>query len=292
MKTKLILILLSTCLTINSQNAPNPSFESWENFPNYSNPTSWSTPNSTTASLGIFTVTKESAIKHSGNFSAKLQSRSIFGTPIPGLLTLGNFSVNMVTMEATITGGTPFTQRPNALRGFFQYEPVSNDEAFVGVLLLKQSGSSWDTIGSGQFTTSNRIVTWTEFVANITYFSDDIPTHLNIIIVSSDINSPQANSVLYIDNLSFTYPTDINEHKTNNINAYYIDEKLIILNPNLEKIKQMNVYSIDGKLVNTKTIEANSDKIIFSVSNLSKGVYIVNILFDNNFSTNKKVGIK
>jgi len=187
-----------------AQQMPNGSFETWTQTGSYAEPNSWSTPNPTTASLGTFTVTKETAVVQSGTAAAKIQTKSVLGIQIPGLLTLGTFSINLVTMEAKIEGGTPFTSRPSSLTGYYQYEPKFGDECFVGVLLLKQIGNSWDTLGTGSFASTSNILTWTPFTANINYNSQDDPTHLNIIILSSDRNNPQPNSTLYIDNLSFS----------------------------------------------------------------------------------------
>lgn len=278
--------------TLKSQNTiPNPSFENWTQYSNYTNPNSWSTPNATTASLNIHTVTKESSIKQSGQFSAKIQSKSIFGTPIPGLITLGEFSVNLATMQATISGGVEFTARPNSLKGYFQYEPVSNDEAFIGILMLKKTGNIWDTIGTGQFKTSNRIVTWTEFIANITYTSNDNPTHMNIIIVSSDINLPQPNSTLYIDNLSLTFPQNINNSNYEDFKVIYSDNEIEIYNPASHTVDYVEVYSIDGKLVKKLVANSNSKKIKINNLNLKSGIYIFKTQLNSTININRKITV-
>lgn len=272
----LSLAIYSIIIIANSQNViPNADFESWTQHSNYDSPNFWSNPNSTTASLNIFPVTKESVIKHSGLHSVKIQSKSIFGTPIPGLITLGDFSVNIVTMQATISGGIEFTARPNSLKGYFQYEPVSNDEAFIGILMLKKTGNIWDTIGTGQFRNSTRIVNWTEFSADITYTSTENPTHMNIIIVSSDINLPQPNSTLYIDNLRLTYPMSIDETNNNDIKIFYSNDNLNIINPKSHNIDIIEIYNLEGKLIFNQNINSFSENININVSGLKKGIYLI-----------------
>ena len=230
------------------QQIPNGNFENWTAASNYDNPTGWDTPNSTSASLGVITVTKESSTVQNGTYATKLISKSIFGTPIPGLITLGNFNINLINFEATIEGGVPFTFKPEALIGYYQYEPVLGDEAFIGVILLKQNGSNWDTIADGSFTSTSNIMNWTPFTATLNYRSAETPTHLNIIILSSDRNAVQPNSTLYIDNLTFTYPVSVNDNTPTNTEVFYSDGMLNIVTdqPDL-KIESVKFFSIDGK---------------------------------------------
>lgn len=115
----LIILLLAFYKIAYEQQVPNGNFESWYNESNYQNPQYWDTPNSTTGSLNIFTVIRETSIVQSGNSSVKIQSKSIFGTPIPGLITLGDFNVNITTLQSSITGGYPFTYKPVCLKDIF-----------------------------------------------------------------------------------------------------------------------------------------------------------------------------
>jgi len=164
-----------------AQQVPNGDFEQWYNESNYQNPTYWDTPNSTTGSLGIFCVSKETGIVQHGSSSIKIESKSVFGTPIPGLATLGDFNVNIITFVSTIEGGYPFTYKPSVLKGYYQYEPMYGDEAFIGVLLLKQNGNSWDTLAQGNFKTTNTVLTWTPFTVTLNYTNyQDTPTHLKL----------------------------------------------------------------------------------------------------------------
>jgi len=269
---------------------PNGNFENWTQGSGYSDPTGWDTPNSTSSTIGVVTVSKESSIVQNGSFAAKLQTKSILGTPIPGLITLGDFNINIITFVATITGGTPFTGKPESMSGYFQYEPVFNDEAFIGIILLKQNCSNWDTIADGSFTSTSTILTWTPFLATLNYRSTDTPTHLNIIIMSSDRNAPQPNSTLYIDNLTLTYPTDINENETgfvtfrqsNNILYLYVNDESNLM-------KNVQLYSIEGKLIASENyaLPINSSEI--QTGQFSSGIYMLNIGLENGITLSKKI---
>ena len=75
------------------------------------------------------------------------------------------------------------------------------------------------------------------------------------------------------------------------INFYYANarQRLVILNPNYEKIKGVNVVDMLGKTVNSISYEFNSSYNEFSLSNLSTGVYIVQVVTEGNGSVSKKI---
>jgi hypothetical protein len=288
-----LLFFMLFSLPLFAQQMPNGSFETWTQTGNYAEPNGWNSPNPTTASLGTYTVTKESSVVQLGSAAAKIQTKSVLGIQIPGLLTLGTFSINLVTMEAKIEGGTPFTSRPTSMTGYYQYEPKFGDECFIGVLLLKQNGTSWDTLGTGSFASTTTKLAWTPFEINIDYTAPDDPTHLNIIILSSDRNNPQPNSTLYVDNLSFSYdPTGISDISSQTPSISWADGKLIVNAPASSlKSSVINLFSSEGRLMYSETISENSNYYESqNLSSLPAGIYIANITaLDNGKSTTRKL---
>lgn len=284
----LILLFITTIVKILSGQAlPNGSFESWTTTGNYDQPTSWNTPNPSTASLGLYTVTKESALKQSGQFSAKIQTKSILGMQIPGLITLGTFSINLLTMEAKIEGGMPFTGKPSSLTGYIQYDPKLGDECFIGVLLLKQNGSQWDTLATGSFATTSKLTTWTPFNININYTSNQNPTHINVIILSSDRNSPQPNSTLYIDNLELQYPSSISHENQSFLPRLYYDSGNLILDnlPDINTSLEISVFGTDGRLIQRNTIIPDgSGRDQIRIRSVPEGVYIIKLTDGKKFA--------
>lgn len=278
MKYSLLFVLLLGVFILTAQTVPNGGFETWTQTGNYAEPTPWNSPNPTTASLSLYTVTRESSVVQSGAYAAKLQTKSFLGLQIPGLLTLGTFNINLVTMEATITGGTPFTWRPDSLTGYIQYEPKFSDECFIGVLLLKQNGSSWDTLGTGSFTTTATLLSWTRFIIPIDYTSTETPTHLNIIILSSDRDNPQPNSTLYIDNLSFIYnPATISETSESKPHIKFFNDRLMVeSSPFLKLSGSVRIFTLDGRVYFSDQIPGDAESYVSpSLSNLPTGVYLV-----------------
>lgn len=265
------------------QQVPNGNFETWYNESNYQNPQYWDTPNSTTGSLNIFTVVRETSIVQNGTSSVKIQSKSVFGTPIPGLITLGDFNVNITTLQSTITGGYPFTYKPSVLKGYFQYEPVNNDQAFIGVILLRQNGTAWDTIATGNYKPTGTVLSWTPFTIPIQYTNTQLtPTHLNIIILSSDKDYPQPNSILYIDNLTFEYNSSIASSSLDKEPILLWQNQSLYIS-NIKMPTEVEILDITGKSIVKQQIISD-----ISIPLKPKNIYIVR-LKSNSFLTTKKI---
>ncbi|MFO7723396.1 MAG: hypothetical protein R6V49_09285, partial [Bacteroidales bacterium] len=79
MRIAILLIIFTFSLPLFAQQMPNGSFETWTQTGNYAEPNSWNSPNPTTASLGTFTVTRETAVVQSGTAAAKIQTKSALG---------------------------------------------------------------------------------------------------------------------------------------------------------------------------------------------------------------------
>lgn len=114
MKTALVTgIALLIFASLSAQTTiPNAGFEDWTAEGSYENPNSWDSPNDVTSSLGIVVVEKEEVYVHSGNYAAMITVKSSIAGNMPGVLTLGDFSFDLLSMTATIEGGIPFTGKP------------------------------------------------------------------------------------------------------------------------------------------------------------------------------------
>ncbi|NOZ35145.1 MAG: hypothetical protein GXO80_07595, partial [Chlorobi bacterium] len=102
------LFIFGLILSYNSfsqQQIPNGNFENWTN----GEADNWN-------SLPIYTAEQTSDIEQ-GNYAIKLVSQSVLGQLIPGLITLGTIDPD----NQTLTGGIPYTDRPDGIRFFFKY---------------------------------------------------------------------------------------------------------------------------------------------------------------------------
>ncbi len=90
----------------------------------------WDSGNHGSATMNKNITSSESAIKNSGNYSAKLQSQFV-GLGVIGKFAAGNIFTGKYLatdgMDGVLGWGRPFTSRPRSLSGFVKYNPVAVD---------------------------------------------------------------------------------------------------------------------------------------------------------------------
>ena len=186
-----------------AQATPNPGFENWttQGFPSYSTPDNWDNPNSQTAITGIFVVVKATAAAdiHSGSAAVKLITKNVLATDAPGIVTTGTLPTSTGN---PITGGIPYTLRPDSIIGWYKYTSVSGDNGFFAFALLG-SGGDTDTIGKAFWQTpASNVGTYTRFSKEITYLSAN-PVVKSVWVACSSNSGTAAivGSTLYADDL-------------------------------------------------------------------------------------------
>lgn len=85
----------------------------------------WDSSNPGSGSFGFNPTTGSTDIKHGGNYSAKLETQYAVIKLAAASLYYGRFNDLVGTSGAKIDFGQPFTSRPIALKGYFQYAPVA-----------------------------------------------------------------------------------------------------------------------------------------------------------------------
>ncbi|MFN8299799.1 MAG: T9SS type A sorting domain-containing protein [Chitinophagales bacterium] len=201
----LLLMLLTGTFTGAYAQIPNPGFENWhsQGFPSYSDPDSWGTLNSATSIISVYTAEKVTAAGdvHSGTAAIRLTTRyiSFANATAPGAAVTGSINTNNQSLQ----GGFPYTSRPLKLTGWFKGTPAAADTNRVEVYLFKRQGATQITVGEGVFINTANVGTYTQFSANITYHTNDIPDTARIVLWSSSPDYPVQNSVFYVDDLAF-----------------------------------------------------------------------------------------
>jgi hypothetical protein len=97
-----------------AQVIPNADMEAWADSVSFEEPIGWGTTNP----FGVTTVSKTTDA-HSGQFAALLESKSVLGITIAGIMATGVIN----TDELTVEGGFPIKQ------GIFQF--MFPDQAFI-----------------------------------------------------------------------------------------------------------------------------------------------------------------
>jgi hypothetical protein len=211
----LIVALAIIAFGLNAQLIPNADFENWtENIPDQ-----WDTSNENIMGFVQFTnVTPETGDVANGTTAAKVTNTTesivmVGNVTLPGILTLGDFILDVEAQTGTIEGGIPFPHSPTSLKGWFKSAPVGGDSPMIGVGLSKwnETTEQRDTIGYGQMYFDQTVNTWTEFTIEIEWTSTEVPDTMNIIIASTDLLEGGGvfvdGSTIWVDNLSFEYET-------------------------------------------------------------------------------------
>lgn len=226
--TLTVLIALSIKTTAQ---IPNNDFENWKNNI-IVNPGKWQTFGKITQVTPGF----------SGNFAIRIE-RDPVNSDAPGAILYGTPQGNAVS------GGIPFAGRPDSLVGYFKYNIVTGDSAWI-LFALKLNGIpvSSDT---GYFTGTDT-AKFKRIAFKVTYLSGEIPDSLIIAVTSTNPNSRFTGSYIIVDSLHFTntaltipnggFETWVNDTDAEPVN-WYTSNKYYLSNPALPVTKTTDSYS-------------------------------------------------
>jgi hypothetical protein len=282
MKQAFILLLSGFVYQVSAQNTiPNPGFEDWENggtfFNGYQNPQGWGTLNSVTSLLGVETVkrTTNSQFVHSGSAAIKLETFyiNLLNRTAQGICVTGIINIDTEQVE----GGVPYNLRPDYFEGWYQYYPAGTDTGQVAALLTKWNPlqQQRDTIGLCGKWFLGETNTYQQFQEPFTYWSDENPDTLMIILVSSSQFEPSIGSVMYIDDLNLNFTTSVQKPPSeSNISVYPIPALDFFHFEVFEK-GVFQVFALNGNIVSAGIVNAGLNRI--SVAEWYSGIYLLKI---------------
>ncbi len=240
-------------------------------------------------------TTERTSDVFSAPWAAKLTSKNFqLGSSwifVSGLV--GTVRIDFTTQIAYLGRAYTYTEKPRRFKGYFKYESVNNDSCLLLVLLTKHNSitNHRDTLGILRKTYTGNFSTYTQFDLPITY-NDDITTPDSITILtasSAGINFSnmqacvgQLNSIMYIDELSFSMQAGIEMPLQNDVSvSLYPIPANNIINISSEhnlQFAELKVYDINGKLLIKKQL--NTDNTSIDINNLLSGKYLYQI-FEN-----------
>jgi len=267
-----------------AQVIPNFEFENWTS----GKPTSWDGTNIDMGfGISVTTITQETTNPHSGTKSVKLETKSLLGNTVPGLITLGTF---IAGPPSSVQGGIPFPHRPSKLKGYYRAEPSGSDQGFIGIGLSIMVGGVRDTIGKAAGFYPSAVTTWTPFEIDIDWTSTDTPDSLNILISCSDLVNTTVNTVgskFWADSIYFEFGTTVDIHGQTqipfNVSNCYPNPADASSNINFTspeaKVYDFRIINLIGVEVFKTQIEAHKgiNFYNFSTAELPSGIYMVNI---------------
>ncbi|MCF8234093.1 MAG: PCMD domain-containing protein [Bacteroidales bacterium] len=271
------LLMMGTAIA--QQDIPNSGLNEWEQLAdtNHRDPVHWSTPNGYISFIDV--TVERSGEAYEGPYCAELTSKRITVGQVfyvPGVITLGTFEIDMGHMEGKITGGIPFTSRPNKLKGWYKNIPADLDSCMFLVLLTKwdEDEMKRDTIGSGVYYQADTIEEWTEFEVEIA--GEGTPDSMNVIISSSaSLMQPWPDSKLFVDALSLEYPAGI-EHDLMpevNVSVYPNPASEYVYFTIPEKLHdgKLSIFNVKGELVHQ--MDYDNTREVLHVAEFAAGTY-------------------
>jgi len=279
-----LLIIFLAFQSLGQAVVPNGSFEEWDDMSTYMDPTLWDSPNPETSLVGITPVTREETDVYDGVYAARLETKQVITFVAPGLLTLGEFSVDFITTEFIIDGGQPFTDMPLQFSGYYKYAPVDDDTWFITTMFTKWNDETnqRDTIGGSTFDGSGTVEEWTQFTSDIIWWGGTTPDTVNIIVLSSDFVSPVVGSVLLLDKFEFHYEVGMDESTLENDVRMHNDllNKQLTLTYNFDEPQnvEVRIYNMMGQQVKVlPSISVMNSTQNINLNDLEKGLYLVEV---------------
>ena len=121
------------------------------------------------------------------------------------------------TLIGALVQQSNYYQRPMAFEFSYQSFPKKGDEVLVGIQLTTEINNEVLVIGEGFFTTSEKVKDWSRVRVNVNYFSNEAPTNITIMALSSanstiltgEYGHPKIGSTLLVDDLRLVQPEKV-----------------------------------------------------------------------------------
>ena len=234
----------------------------------------WSTNNTPEAFSAATTgISKESTIKHGGEFSAKHQT--------PTLPASGGTSVKIQNETASVIPGTSYT---------ISYWYLDNDSAAKCRPWLYWLDASNATLpaNADEFrpsTYSSNNPEWQQWTTTVVAPAGATKLRFEM---RSYADGNVGGGVIYYDDLSVTSSLKANQSSINGLNVYPnpVTSGMFYINTDSNDLKSVSIFDVLGKQI-LKTRTSNA----VNVSALTSGVYILKIT-ENGFTATRKLVIK
>lgn len=274
-------IFLSCCLAVlllpghvRAQGIPNGGFENWTDQGNYSDPDDWLTSNMVSWSVAnMLTCEQGSPGVESAHF-VKVTDRLLTGGGMQqASITVGNW------------GGFPafpFTQRPEALNGFWQYHPANGGhDGLVNAALTRwntQTGQR-EYIANAPMHAPSAINQWQAFSSPFLYYSNATPDSAIVSIQATSATAGDGTSI-WVDELSFGTAMDVAERPTMHHFQLWplpATDRLHIQADG--PFMELSLNDAFGRTLARRTVQPTENSV--DVSGLPAGVYIVGLRFND-----------
>jgi len=188
----------------------------------------------------------------------------------------------MQTFEGTISGGIPLTSFVTQVQGKYKYAGVEGDSAtFFAYSFRHPEGEDPDTVAMGA-TFLHDAAEWTDFSFPVYQISPNTPDTFNIQILSSGPSNFIVGSVLYVDDISISITTNVDETKEETSVTVYPNpttDKVNFEVSSTENNREIIIYDLTGRMI-TRSAFTNK-KVTVDLDKFPQGVYTYRLMSEN-----------
>nr|NQU91536.1 T9SS type A sorting domain-containing protein [Bacteroidota bacterium] len=290
----MVAIVITTILS--GQQVQNPGFEDWEDAGTViDEPVNWSSIKTSDGGDWINdyapVVWGQSNDAHTGNYSVELINVQTI------VLATGTITNGRVHAEVVPSAGfvytdptderwhTVLTGRPDSVAIWVKYAPQGMDTAQVQVLLHKGDGSlppkpenQANMVGFAQINVTGTVGTWTRYVIPFTYYNEDNPEYILIILTAGAGLQAIEGSKAWYDDMELIYgPSGIGEITSREILIYASGSTVLLdkLPQNYLNDATMEILNLNGSVIFSTPVTTN--KVNINRDHLPQGLYLVRI---------------
>src|ERR1051326_792680 len=295
---KLLCPFVFAALAFTAGAQTNPGFETWgSSLGEPEEPSGWITenlfcspfltlPNPNPNLTSVFKL--QTPNNFAGTYSMKMKTVVMQYNPdsttIPDTIGLAMQGSFQTSPSLKLFDRIPFTSRPSTIAFEYQYTPNGVDTGWCYVELTKWNNSLQrrDTIGSLAIPMTSMVNAWTYISGPIQYYPNHpnlMPDSMALGFSSSSAYFPKVNSELWLDGITFSGWSGINEVGNGSIHlvAYPNPTRdMITISTESEKAYTVVLYDAIGRTLGKFRMEDH--KYIFNTSSWRAGNYYFSVL--------------
>lgn len=204
----------------------------------------------------------------------------------------------LMSLTNVLSRGDAFAQAPSAMKVWAKYLPPAGVTDTMSIVVAAYSEGVLSSILSGvlpgnfgYYTSSERMEDYTELTIPLTFDPEHVECDsLMIVFISSSLLHANANTELYIDDISFEFNyADILSADQVKLSVYPnpASDYFIISPENKSNDFDIELFDMTGKCM--KSLKNRSGDVQVDVSDLSDGIYFVKIMQNGALSVRKIV---
>jgi Secretion system C-terminal sorting domain len=265
-----------------TEQIPNNEFEKWDDI-EFEDPDGWVSTNILQILSGLPLAVKKGAPR-TGNASLSVETVefNIFGTP-------DSLGYAVIGSDLFTQGGVAFTGKPEKFTFYYQYNPVGNDSASVGLRLIKWNGGTGQSDSlTGGVLKLPAASAWTKAEMNMDWTGKPDPDSIWIAFIAGnvDANTMPLGSKLLVDDLMLDYPVGISTPLPDNFISLYPNPAGNYIYFEIAKNEvftgSLSIMNIIGQTMDKINIsESDQNLVRIDLSKYENGTYLFELKSDD-----------